>query len=483
MFNTCNGIAGIAIRNGIAHKQGVLECMIFTNEKQEKTEDNTVTNTANQKNYDFPPISVFCGASNHAAERPENAGHIESISNFGRILAENNIGLVWGAGETGSMGAVSRATLDAGGQAIGVSTHHLLYGREGCQLGVTLLLVADDMQARKLAFAKLSCAFAVFPGGAGTSDELYEYLIEREYGEHTKPLILVNLGGYFDHLLKDMKQAIASGDISDRLAELILVVDNENEVLPRLAEYFKQFPNQEDVPRDLEPDSIRDGFGQHLHLGPPGPDGARTVTLTDTMIPLEMVGPQKLARAVAVWAGGLDDALDNDSYKGLKEELLTLVDKLGESAYRIVHSGQSTGFKGVITKQVNEKDYKTRAVATEFMKQNKMVDLDQKNLLIRRNEQSLDFTLKALSRLFIICPGGADVREKLFEFLTEVDIKEHDKPLILWNYNGCFDQLLIWLDHLYERGYMNERALNKVSVLTTADEIFDLVEKKLAEEF
>ncbi len=429
--------------------------------------------------FNFGPISVFCGASRHATTLEENAGHIESIENFGQILAKHKIPLVWGAGETGMMGAVSRANLDAGGEAIGVSTHHLLYGREGCQLGVTLLLVADDMQARKLAFSRLSCAFAIFPGGAGTADELYEYLLEREYGEHTKPLVVVNLGGYFDNLLADMQQAVKSGDIPETLADLVLEVDHEEKVLPALKEFFTKYPDQLAVPKGVTVDVVKQYFGDPIRIGPTSPEGAHTVTLSDTMIPLNFVGPEKLASSVALWCGGRDEGIQSPERQAFVEELKKLVHAMGEKRYRIIHSGQNSGMKGVVTQEIKQGKYSAVGVATGFMAKKGMVDQDQENLLVRRNQQSLDFTLKALSSAFVICPGGIDVREKLFEFLTEVDIQEHDKPLILWNYNGSFDALFVYLEGLFQRGYMNERALNKVHIVSTVDEIMALLEKKI----
>jgi len=426
--------------------------------------------------YNFPPISVFCGASNHATTMPENEGHVACIQNFGKILAENGIPLVWGAGETGMMGAVSRSVLDHGGEAIGVSTHHLLYGREGVQPDVTTLLVADDMQVRKLAFAKLSCAFTIFPGGAGTADEAYEYLVEREYGEHEKPLVVVNFKGYFEPFLKDFKRAVADGFVVPEMEKSLIVVDSETEILPALEAYFKDHPDLLEMSKSSNPDKFKELFDDEIAMGPSALGDSRTVTLKDAMIPLEMVGPQKLARSVALWTAGVENSLEMTE---LKEGLEKLVHCLGKDRYRIIHSGQNKGLKGMVSSLIAENEYSGIGVASKHMAKDGGLAEGLKYLLVRRNEQSVDFTVKALTGMFVITPGGVDVREKLFEFLTEVDIKEHDKPILLWNHEGCYDDLLKYLHYLYERGYMNVRALRKVKVVHSVNEIMNEVHEHL----
>jgi len=439
-----------------------------------------MTKKMTDKKYTFPGISVFCGRSEYAREIPENKGHVEAIQSFGRQLAENDIPLIWGAGEYGLMGAVSKATLEAGGKATGVITRHLLYGEEGCQKDLTMLLIADDMQARKLAFSKLSCAFVVFPGGAGTGDELFEYLAEREYNEHTKPLIVVNITNYFDPFFKDIEKAVQYGDIPKEVADMIYVVNHEDEILPLLEEHFKRFPIQDVVMTDVTTDEIRHGFGEDLHMGPPGAEGGRLAILKDMMIPLELVGPKFFNKSVMLWCGAQPAGLYADGRDEFVTELNKFLDLMGDSDYRLIHSGMNTGLKGVISDHMVKHDLESVAVTTQHKIAQDLVNRNCKNLLVRRNEQSVDYALKALSSIFVVGPGGTDTREKYFEFLTEVDVEEHNKPVILWNHNGYYDELFDWLEHLAARGYLYKKTFEKkINVANTAEEVMQLIKDQL----
>jgi hypothetical protein len=143
-----------------------------------------------------PPrrIAVFCGASDGAhAEYPHAAKEI------GALLARHGIGLVYGGGRMGLMGAVADACLDGGGQVVGVITR-LLQGRELAHTGCTELHIVETMHERKMMMATLADAFISLPGGLGTLDEMFEILAWAQLGIHAKPVGLLNTRGYYDTL-------------------------------------------------------------------------------------------------------------------------------------------------------------------------------------------------------------------------------------------------------------------------------------------
>jgi uncharacterized protein (TIGR00730 family) len=142
----------------------------------------------------FRRLCVFCGSSPGA--RPE---YREAAQQMGRLLAERKIGLVYGGGNVGLMGAVADAAIAAGGEVIGVIPGHL-EARELAHHGLTELRVVSSMHERKALMAELSDAFIALPGGLGTLDELFEMLTWTQLGIHRKPCALLDVNGYFEQL-------------------------------------------------------------------------------------------------------------------------------------------------------------------------------------------------------------------------------------------------------------------------------------------
>lgn len=140
-------------------------------------------------------ICVFCGASHGAsAQYPGDAFRL------GKALAHAGIGLVYGGGRAGLMGAVADACLGAGGHVTGVITK-LLESKELGHTGIQELHVVETMHERKMMMATLSDAFIALPGGLGTLDELFEILAWVQLGIHSKPVGLMNTDGYYDSLM------------------------------------------------------------------------------------------------------------------------------------------------------------------------------------------------------------------------------------------------------------------------------------------
>lgn len=148
-------------------------------------------------------ICVFCGASLGA--RPEYRDAAESV---GREISERGLGLVYGGGRVGLMGALADAALQSGGEVIGVIPRALA-SSEIAHGGLSALHVVESMHERKALMERLSDGFLAMPGGFGTLDELFEILTWAQLGLHAKPVCLLNVRGYYDSLLTMLDQAAA----------------------------------------------------------------------------------------------------------------------------------------------------------------------------------------------------------------------------------------------------------------------------------
>lgn len=150
-------------------------------------------------------ICVYCGTS--AARDPAVETEIRA---FGRELARRGIGLVYGGSSLGLMGAVAGEVLASGGNVIGVIPRALV-GREAAHQGLTELRVVETMHQREQVMFDLGDAFVTFPGGFGTIKEFLEMVTWKQLGIHGKPVVLANIGGYFDPLLQQLDKVILSG--------------------------------------------------------------------------------------------------------------------------------------------------------------------------------------------------------------------------------------------------------------------------------
>jgi uncharacterized protein (TIGR00730 family) len=150
-------------------------------------------------------ICLFCGSN--IGTRP---GYAEAAAQVGRTIASCGMTLIYGGGSVGLMDIAAQAALDAGGRVIGVITEQLMV-REVGHSGLDQLHVVATMHERKALMAKLSDAFIALPGGYGTFDELCEMATWDQLGIHVKPLVVVNLEGYFDGFLAQLDRAVADG--------------------------------------------------------------------------------------------------------------------------------------------------------------------------------------------------------------------------------------------------------------------------------
>lgn len=174
-------------------------------------------------------LCVYCGASDAVDPR-----HMEAARALGRTAAGRGIEIVFGGGRVGLMGAVASGALEAGGRVTGIIPEHL-QTREHPHPGITRLLVVDSMHTRKRRMFELSDAFCILPGGMGTLDETFEIVTWRQLGLHDKPIVLVNLGGYWDPLLTMIEHQAAAGYVRPQHMKILRVVRQIDTVFDALA--------------------------------------------------------------------------------------------------------------------------------------------------------------------------------------------------------------------------------------------------------
>lgn len=172
-------------------------------------------------------VCVYCGSSAGNDPRFDAAARA-----FGAALARAGIGVVYGGGRVGLMGAVADAALQAGGEVIGIIPR-FLEEREVAHSGVDLRVV-ESMHERKQLMAELSDAFVALPGGFGTFEEFFEIVTWVQLRLIDAPCIVANLDGYFDALIALIDGANAKGFISDRNRAIVESYANLDDVLDRL---------------------------------------------------------------------------------------------------------------------------------------------------------------------------------------------------------------------------------------------------------
>ncbi len=170
-------------------------------------------------------VAVFCGS--HSGNDPL---HIEHAVQLGHILAEKNITLVYGGSSKGIMGAVANATLEKKGKVIGVMPK-VLVDWEHQHKGLTELHEVADMHVRKsMMYAKCDAGI-ILAGGYGTLDELFEMLTWNQLSIHDKRLIIVNTGGFYDHLIAHLKKMEGEGFLYAPVSNRITIVDSPSAIL------------------------------------------------------------------------------------------------------------------------------------------------------------------------------------------------------------------------------------------------------------
>ena len=181
-------------------------------------------------------ICVFCGSN--AGHNPIYRAEAEKL---GRLLADRQIELVYGAGNIGLMGAVADACLAAGGTVTGVIPEAPMgkevAGRAVDHRALTRMEIVDSMHTRKARMAELSDGFIALPGGFGTFEEFCEILTWGQLGFHAKPMGLLNVNGFYDPLLALFERAVSDGFLRRQNRAMALVSSEIETLLARMADY------------------------------------------------------------------------------------------------------------------------------------------------------------------------------------------------------------------------------------------------------
>jgi len=174
-------------------------------------------------------VCVFCGSQ--AGERPE---YVQTAHALVDALARRGITIVYGGGHVGIMGALADAALARGAHIVGVIPQHLMRP-EVAHRGLSVLHVVDTMHERKRLMAERSDAFVVLPGGYGTLEEMFEMITWLQLRLQAKPVGVLNVAGYFDHLQAFLRHAAEEGFIRAEHWDLLIVEHSPELLLDRLA--------------------------------------------------------------------------------------------------------------------------------------------------------------------------------------------------------------------------------------------------------
>lgn len=186
-------------------------------------------------------LAVYCGSASPADPR-----YVVLAREVGANLAARGIGVVYGGGRLGLMGAVASGALEAGGEVIGVIPQALVGGQgrggEVANHDCTELHIVDTMHERKAEFTRLSDGFLIIPGGVGTMDELWEAVSWQQLGYHDKPVGVLNAFGFYDLLLAFNRHMAEVGFV--RPAHQGIIIDDEDldSLLARMNAYEPVVP-------------------------------------------------------------------------------------------------------------------------------------------------------------------------------------------------------------------------------------------------
>ncbi len=175
-------------------------------------------------------VLVYCGSA-----EGRSPAFREAAARLGRLLAEAGIALVYGGGAIGLMGVMARAAMEAGGEVIGVIPGFLDSAEKGLR-SLTRLEVVDSMHLRKERMFALCDAVIVLPGGLGTLDEAFEVVTWRQLGLHDKPILLVDIEGYWRPFIALIEHVVAAGFAPAAACGLLRRVTSVEAALEALAE-------------------------------------------------------------------------------------------------------------------------------------------------------------------------------------------------------------------------------------------------------
>lgn len=192
-----------------------------------------------EKSSKIRKICVYCGSGPGT-----DPAFVESARAFGAILAKNGVGLVFGGGTVGIMGAIAKSVLDHGGTVTGIIPEFLV-AREHAMRGTDNLIVTRDMHERKRKMFEMADAFVAMPGGVGTLEEVVEQITWVQLGRHRKPILLANIKDFWQPLCALIDHMKGLQFIRDDLSFDLLVADRVEDILPMLQKAAESVPPEE----------------------------------------------------------------------------------------------------------------------------------------------------------------------------------------------------------------------------------------------
>ncbi len=175
-----------------------------------------------------PLVAVYCGS-----RLGNNKVYEQAARELGSALAKNGLGLVYGGASIGLMGAVADGVVDGGAQAVGVIPTFMLK-HEIAHEGLTRLHLTDTMHTRKTVMAEYADAFITLPGGLGTLEEIMEIATWRQLYQHEKPMIILNINGFYDSLIEHLKFTADQGFMKQEDLDRLVVCNSIAEAIELL---------------------------------------------------------------------------------------------------------------------------------------------------------------------------------------------------------------------------------------------------------
>ena len=184
-----------------------------------------------------------------AASSEIDKSFIEAGEELGRTMAEHEHNLVFGGGRNGMMGAVARGVVEKKGTVLGISPKFFEENNSEISFpNCTNFIHTETMRERKMLLDQSSEAFIITPGGIGTFDEFFEILTLKQLGRHNKPIVVLNINGYYDNLLKMMQVSIDKRFITTDCVDLFKITNSIDETL----EYIENYD-----PTDIDLDKVK----------------------------------------------------------------------------------------------------------------------------------------------------------------------------------------------------------------------------------
>ena len=173
-------------------------------------------------------LAVFCGSKNG-----NNPLYKQHTIQLGKLMAQNNITLIYGGGNVGIMGTIADEVMNNGGKVIGVIPQ-VLVEWERQHNSISELLVVDNMHTRKKKMYDLCDAAIILPGGFGTLDELFEMVTWNQLSIHDKQIFILNSGGFYNHLIAHIRHMQEENFLYEEAQKRIIIIDNPSQLADHL---------------------------------------------------------------------------------------------------------------------------------------------------------------------------------------------------------------------------------------------------------